>query len=324
MNSPNKSLLPLLSLLLTTSALAADTAPSSPSSGAQLSQAERYARRCQKKTPERGQWPQGPLLWGARLSWDDTQPVSDTRRSVLVSVDTSSLSKANVGSVLRGSSSDGTSVEVSVCQAEPDSDDPELLWYHIEAWNPVAQEWQNPCMPTGGVPHPRAVAVSGVWDSSGAHQQVNGKLTLACENGAITKCIRWGYKPWASRDGQSLAPLHQACTRMARADYCGNGTSHTQQGTTIDMYDSLGLLLPTTKASASWDPARASFEAAWAPDGATCLSRTRDGRALETIQQECPGRFRASAPVELGQGDRCTLQRSGVNPYPALLKNLAY
>ena len=51
-------------------------------------------------------------------------------------------------------------------------------------------------------------------------------LTLACEGGAITKCIRWGYQPWAQHSGSSLKELHQACTRMARADYCGTGLGH--------------------------------------------------------------------------------------------------
>jgi hypothetical protein len=324
MNVSHQYLLPLLCLLLTSTSWAADTTASSTGSAPPLSQAERYARRCQKQAPERYQWPQGPYLWGSKLSWDDSQPQHDTRHSVLVSVDTSSLSKDAVGSVLQGSSSDGSSVEVSICEAEPDPDDPQMVWYRIEAWNPVAQAWDNPCVPSGSVPNPRALAVSGVWDSTGAHQQAHGKLTLACENGVISKCITWGYKPWASRDGQSLAPLHQACTRMARADYCGNGISHTQTGTTIDMYDSLGLQLPTSQPSQAWNPARASFEAAWAPEGATCLSRTRHGQALEMILQECPGRFHAGAPVNLGQGDVCTLQRSGVNPSSTLLKNRSY
>jgi hypothetical protein len=314
MNVPNKTLLPLLTLLIACSAFAK----------APPTQAERHARRCQKKAPERDLKPQGPQLWGTRRAWDDSVPESDTRKSVLVSVDTASLSKADVGSVLRGSSSEGTPVEVAVCEAEADPNEPDMLWYRIEAWNPVAQEWENPCMSTGSVPHPRALAVSGVWDASGAHQQVKGKLTLACEAGVITKCISWGYRPWATRNGQSLADLHQACTRMARADYCGNGTSHTREGTTIDMYDALGVQVPTTEATLGWDPARASFEAAWAPDGAVCLARTRDRRALETIQKECPGRFVTGAPVEVGQGDRCTLQRAGVNPNGALLKNRGY
>jgi hypothetical protein len=165
--------------------------------------------------------------------------------------------------------------------------------------------------------------VGGVWDASGARQEAAGKLTLACETGVITKCIRWGYKPWTSRDGQSLAELHQACTRMARADYCGDGQSHTREGTLIDMYDRMGVLAATTESSPEWDLSRVSFEAAWAPDGATCLARTRDGRALETISQECPGRFQAST-TELGQGDRCKLQREGLRPGVPLLRNRSY
>src|SRR5437868_11480976 len=111
---------------------------------------------------------------------------------------------------------------------------------------------------------------------------------------------------------------------MARADYCGNGRSHTHQDTIIDMYDQFGVLSRTTEASEGWDPARASFEAAWGPDGATCLSRTRDGRALETILQECPDRFRTGAVAELGEGDRCKVQQPGVSPRAALLRNQSY
>jgi hypothetical protein len=188
----------------------------------------------------------------------------------------------------------------------------------------VAQEWENPCVALGRVPDPRALAVRGAWDASGARQEAPGKLTFACENGAITKCIQWGYKPWEHRAGQSLADLHQACTRMARADYCGNGRSHTHEDTAIDMYDGLGVLAKTTEASADWEPARASFEAAWAPDGATCLAHTRDGRPLETVVQECPERLRAGAALELGKGERCTVRRTDVSPGSALLRNLSY
>lgn len=80
----------------------------------------------------------------------------------------------------------------------------------------------------------------------------------------------------------------------------------------------------TTEVSGEWDPAKASFEAAWAPDGATCLSRPRDDRAMATILQECPNRFRTGAAVELGEGDRCTVRRADVSPQAALLRNLSY
>ncbi|OJH36803.1 hypothetical protein BON30_30310 [Cystobacter ferrugineus] len=347
-----KSVLAGLSLVLAVPVFAGEpstSTPVKPNPGravAPVGEAERYAQRCRGRAPNRDVWPQGTMLWGTRRGWDARQE-PDERRSVLVSVElapvrtlapempplrleggrlvaSSAASRSLVGTVLRGVSSDGQPVEVAVCGAEPSPGDSELVWYRIEAWNPVAQQWENPCVASNQIPDPRVLAVRGVWDGSGAHQEVAGRFTLACENGVITKCIRWGYKPWASHNGQPLAELHQACTRMARADYCGNGQNHTRQDTAIDMYDRLGVLARTTERSAAWDPERASFEAAWAADGASCLARTRDRRALETVLRECPERFQAGPTVELGQGDRCTMQRTRVSPEAAPLRNRAY
>lgn len=314
-----------------------------------LSAAERHARRCQHHAPNRDAHPQGTLLWGTKQRWD-TRKVAGEQSSVLVAAELAAVSQAKdevkalklesghlvaatesgapeaskdlTGLVLQGTASDGKPVEVAICGAEPSAEDASMVWYHIEAWNPVAQDWENPCVATGRVPNPRALAVGGVWDASGAHHDVTGKVTFACENGVISKCATWGYKPWASRDGRSLAEAHQACTRMARADYCGNGRSHTREGTMIEYYDSLGLSQRATEASPSWDPARASFEAAWDPDGASCLARTRDGEPLAAILQECPGRFR-KGEVDLGGGDRCSMKRSDGSP-TALLRNRGY
>lgn len=299
-----------------------------------VSDAERYSRRCQSQSAHRIARPQGTMLWGTRRDWD-TEKLADERSSVLVSADLKALrlegghlvaepSGSVVGTVLQGTASDGRPVEVAICGAEPSPEDPSMVWYRIEAWNAVAQEWENPCIALDRVPDPRALAVGGVWDATGARRDVPGKLTFACENGAISKCIGWGYKPWASRDGQSLVDLHQACTRMARADYCGDGRNHTHEDTTIDMYDRLGVIERATEASADWDPTRGSFEAAWATDGATCLGHTRDGRAMASILQECPRRFSTGDAMELGQGDRCAVQRTDVNPGTALLRNRSY
>jgi len=316
-----------------------------------VSEAERYARRCQPPSVHRIARPQGTMLWGTRRDWD-TEKATEERTSVLVSVGLETLRQADagvkalrleggrlvsspapeggaapggvVGTVLQGTSSDGKPVEVAICGAEPSPADPGTVFYRIEAWNAVAQEWENPCVALNRVPDPRALAVSGTWDASGAHQDTPGQFTFACQNGAIAKCILWGYKPWARHEGKPLADLHQACTRMARADYCGNGRSHTSQDTTIDMYDRLGLLQRTTEASGEWNPAKASFEAAWAPDGATCVARTRDGRALASVLQECPNRFQPDAVVELGAGERCAVRRTDVSPGSALLRNLSY
>lgn len=313
--------------------------------GTVVSDAERYARRCQGRAPQRTGSLQGTMLWGTRRDWD-TEKGTEERSSVLVSVALDALRPAGgevkslkleggqlvaspagkgvAGVVLQGTASDGKPVEVAICGAEPSPEDPGVVFYRIEAWNAVAQEWENPCVAMNSVPDPRALAVGGVWDASGARQDQAGRFTFACENGSITKCIRWGYKPWASHKGQSLAELHQACTRMARADYCGDGRSHTHESTAIDYYDRLGLSTRTTEASTLWDPARGSFEAAWGPDGATCLAHTRDGRTLETVIKECPNRFRTGTAVDLGEGDRCTVQRADMAPTSGVLRNRSY
>jgi hypothetical protein len=230
------------------------------------------------------------------------------------------VGKRVVGSVLQGTDGDGQPVEVAICGEEPSPEDPEIVWYQIQAWNPVARQWENPCAGVGDVVSPRAMAMDGVWDETGARHDVARKLTFACETGAISKCARWGYKPWASWDDRSLADSHQACTRMLRADYCGNGKSHTSEGTMIDYYDPLGINARTTVASKDWDPAQASFEAAWAPDGAACMARTRDGRALGAILQECFRRFQPGTE-DLGDGDRCVVQRPGASVQDAALRN---
>jgi ADYC domain len=314
--------------------------------GSSSTEVERYERRCLSHTPTRGNHTQGTMLWGTRRSWSSRAGTSD-QNSVLASVDLtapiemdsrvealtlkdgrlvaspdSSVSLA--GTVLQGTSSDGKPLELTVCGAEPSPEDPSMVWYRIEAWNPVAQEWENPCAATPGVPDPRALAVSGVWDASGAHRDAPGRFTLACENGVISKCINWGYKPWARHNGESLAPLHQACTRMARADYCGNGQTHTHPDTIVDVYDRLGVLSPTTEGSPNWDPSHASFEAAWEPDGATYLAHTRDGRAVETILRECPERFRPASTVERAEGASCLVRRDGASASAALLSNQSY
>lgn len=279
---------------------------------------------CQVRAPERSNWPQGTLLWGSKR----LVPEEETS-SVLASVKlgnmrlergrlvgSSGASKGLVGAELHGTTSHGQPVDVALC-AEPTAGDA-LPWYQIEVWNAESASWENPCIASRQAPRPRALAVPGVWDSKGARQDAPGRFTFACENGAIAKCVAWGYKPWESKNGQPLAELHQACTRMARADYCGDGQSHTRESRLIDLYDGLGLHTPAPDSSE-----RASFEAAWSPEGAACLARTRDGRPLESVLAGCPSHFEP-AVVELGEGDTCTLRRKGMNAGKALLRNRMY
>jgi hypothetical protein len=90
-----------------------------------------------------------------------------------------------------------------------------------------------------------AMALAGYWDKTATHHNDANKLSFVCTNGTIAKCVRWGYRPWASayKNGVKvgfptpLAQYHQGCVRAAMADYCGDGTSFTQDGTVVDISD---------------------------------------------------------------------------------------
>jgi hypothetical protein len=107
---------------------------------------------------------------------------------------------------------------------------------------PGARDWQNACAeePGDGV----GLFVDGRWGSDGTWHA--GGYTFSCARGAIAKCARsWGYKPWKTLPTDhghvSLHSLHLACTRAARADYCGDGTPHTREGVLVGMSDGHGF-----------------------------------------------------------------------------------
>ena len=55
---------------------------------------------------------------------------------------------------------------------------------------------------------------------------------------------------------------------MLRADYCGDGTPHTVNGTLINLYDN---------ASVQADAESWPVDAEWGPDGALCVNHNRGG-----------------------------------------------
>jgi hypothetical protein len=279
-----------------------------------------------RKTPT-----QGTMLWGIAREFKD-----DERSSLLSSIELGQLqlsgallrdvqagSKGLKSVMLKGQSTGAQPVDVALCGGKPAAEDPAMEWYWVEIWSDDIKKWENPCIATTHFPAPRVLAVRGVWDKSGAWRDVPGKVTFACENGVIAKCIQWGYKPWEHTETSPMRDLHQACTRMARADYCGNGMSYTQEDKVIDIYDSLRISTRATASSEGWNVTRGSFEAAWLPEGAACLGHTRDGRPVETLQQECPDRFEARVK-DIGQGDVCKWVRRGAEPAAAWLRNHSY
>jgi hypothetical protein len=225
----------------------------------------------------------GVALNGMHLNGTQLSGVRLEATSLLaVREDGSTLSGAQlVGAEFSASLSNGGSLQLridAVGFAPTPNDD--LYAYQVSYANPDGSGWQPLCgVDTAGVPV-EAFPLSGLWDErkgvqgGGSHTSDPAWFTFACRGAAIAKCVEMGYRPWESvlscKEGQcngaSLEPYHQACTRMVRADYCGNGEPWTIDGRAINAFDGLGLQTDTE----SWD-----FEAEWGPGGARCMTRER-------------------------------------------------
>jgi hypothetical protein len=114
----------------------------------------------------------------------------------------------------------------------------------------------------------------------------HGGFELICTSGAQGKCVRFGYHTWEQApDGRPMRDYYDACVRMVRADYCGDGRAWTRDGTSIDVWDRLGIQEAESRTDASF-----AFEAGWNPDGAVCVARTRipANISVERLKASCP------------------------------------
>ncbi|RKH02347.1 hypothetical protein D7X74_37230 [Corallococcus sp. CA047B] len=159
-----------------------------------------------------------------------------------------------------------------------------------------------PLCPTGSgfalaVPHP--------WSVGGELLKNTDYFTFACApsnqgtasnpffvgGGVIAKCIDWGYAPWSGASSVNDVALayHQLCTRMARADYCGEGKSNTLDGTPLYFMGPQSVLAqnPDGYPAATVDPGQYALEAVWKRDSCgtvrpLCLGKKRwDTLSLE-------------------------------------------
>jgi hypothetical protein len=142
-----------------------------------------------------------------------------------------------------------------------------------------------------------AIPLAATWNSHGDRVESSSLFTFGCTTGVIAKCYRWGYRPWATGYGD-LVSAHWTCTRVARADYCGNGISHTRDGTVINVWDNLGGAGPIQ----SHGPALNGmvFEAGWNTGGAVCFSHARWLLGGPIIALGCPNRLLAPGVGLLG------------------------
>ncbi|WP_424812435.1 ADYC domain-containing protein [Roseococcus sp. YIM B11640] len=120
-----------------------------------------------------------------------------------------------------------------------------------------------------------------------------GALNITCSGGSVGKCIRFGYRPWASLpDGRPLAPYHAACNNLVRAAYGGGEHGWTRDGMLIDIYDHVGIQSPG-------DDPTTSFEAGWTPQGAVCIAHTRvpENGSVADVAREVPALAGRTGPA---------------------------
>ena len=169
--------------------------------------------------------------------------------------------------------------------------------YTLEQWVDDTAGWQPACLPDAGGNN-LAIPLAATWDEHGDRSVSSALFTFGCTSGVIAKCYRWGYRPWITGYGD-IVSMHWTCTRVARADYCGNGVSHTHNGTAINVWDKLPAPGPIQSHGGLLPPMGMMFEAGWNTGGAVCLSHARwlldDGAALAAA---CPDRL--VAPGLLG------------------------
>lgn len=140
----------------------------------------------------------------------------------------------------------------------------------------------------------RALLFPGHIDQALRYHADARRFSLSCVSGVQAKCLRWGYRPWARAPltGESLAPYYEACLRLARADYCGNDQPTTRDGTTIDVYDEVGVQQSDDSIEGM------EFEAGWASTGAVCVAHSRIPEHLDLA--DLPARCPRLAPADLG------------------------
>jgi hypothetical protein len=189
-------------------------------------------------------------------------------------------SPALIGAVLDVADEAGRNMTVRIDAVAPDPSDRDGdVWLHHFSVRDIGTGgWRDLCTAPGPDGTVAGFPLAGSWTSDGRHLRGSSGFTVTCTAGAIGKCVRFGYKPWRDAAGEPLWDYHQACVRMARADYAGDGVGHTRDGTLIDLSDRLGIQRPGED-----PPGRTlHFEAASGPDGAVCVRRTRIPEVLST------------------------------------------
>jgi hypothetical protein len=246
---------------------------------------------------------------GATLDGDPLQRVRIQRGEVIAdrsedAVRGTGLVGAHFVAQVRNASATATAeFRIADIESEDDKYDPtdsgRTFLYTLEQRVPDDGSWRPAC-PTDPDGRQAAIPIAATWNEHGDRVESTTLFTFGCTTGVIAKCYRWGYRPWLSGYGDSMVAMHQTCTRLARADYCGNGVPGTRDGTKINVWDRLPPPGPIQKHGTTkvlgiplpLPPPGMLFEAGWNTEGAVCLSTARwllqDGIGLIRV---CPNKL---------------------------------
>jgi hypothetical protein len=133
------------------------------------------------------------------------------------------------------------------------------------------------------------------------HQEVPNIFTFACLSGVIGKCAKWKYLPWEVPD------MNWACTRAARADYCGTGETHTLENTPVGVYDSHDPPFRTEAVATAADAGKplGTFESAWTTTGAFCVTHARWPQLIDKAGTQLCGKSTPIIDQTTGQPYLC-------------------
>lgn len=192
-----------------------------------------------------------------------------------------------VGAELQAMRGNGTLVALRITSAAQTTAG---FWTYGVEYLETDGDWYSICHDSTGPL--AALPLEGVWNhdfgqpGGGSHSSHPTRFTFACTKvGTLAKCVDNGYLPWSS---PLLARHHQACVRMLRADYCGDGRSYTTNGRLVNLYDGIGIQSDTNdfRVEAEWDDA-----------GARCLTDARRASPNADIPCYDPARVEGCGDV---------------------------
>jgi hypothetical protein len=205
----------------------------------------------------------GTSLNGATITGVSVSGTSSTGSAITASSTTAPpLSGGSlVGSTWNATASNGAAVKLRVDSAMAGASPSTDLWFYGISYQ-TSGGWSPLCGLDASNQAILAVSVAGTWAavaSDSAHYAASTtQFTLACRARTIAKCVELGYKTYRGYTNQLTS-----CVRLLRGDYCGSGNAYTIDGTTLNLYDNVGVQADTE----AW-----AVEAEWTPSGARCVN----------------------------------------------------